>query len=375
MMADDACPLPWTPQQWAALRGVVREAARKSRVASTFLPLVGPVSSHDSTVASNWIDRLPTDRSAPGVSKERLEIRAGKTLQLVTVSCNLYLRGSEVADPDLDAVKSLLRRAGEVIGRVEDAVVFRGFRSDLDSDLRKPGDAIVKPEIYTISGGGDFIGLRESPEKHLNRIKRDLARAREHEEREPKPQATEQARGKPKDAEPEQKGGKQQEWVPESEQMFVPVSDPRGGAKGRKGVGPQEDGTVGEGSPAPIVDAVIRAVEKLESHGHFGPFATVLGHELFRLATTPTNPSLVLPTDRITPFLEGGPLLRSGSLDNDEGLVVALGGSPVELVLGTDLDIDYLQRTLEPRYVIRVYERFVLRIKELDAVCGIKLVG
>ena len=38
-MSDDASALPWTPQQWATLRGVIQEAARKSRVASTFLPI------------------------------------------------------------------------------------------------------------------------------------------------------------------------------------------------------------------------------------------------------------------------------------------------------------------------------------------------
>ena len=55
----------------------------------------------------------------------------------------------------------------------------------------------------------------------------------------------------------------------------------------------------------------------------------------------------------------------------DEGVIVALGGSPVELVLACDINVDYLQRTLEGRYVIRVYERFALRIKEFDSVCRI----
>ena len=57
-------------------------------------------------------------------------MRAGRTLQLVTLSCNIYLRGSEIADPDLDAAKSMVRRAGEVLGRLEDAVIFYGLPPD-----------------------------------------------------------------------------------------------------------------------------------------------------------------------------------------------------------------------------------------------------
>jgi hypothetical protein len=122
---------------------------------------------------------------------------------------------------------------------------------------------------------------------------------------------------------------------------------------------------------SPIVDAVVDAVQKLESRGHFGPFAAVLGHQLFRDATRPTSGSLVLPSDRFVPFLNGGPLNRSSTLPDTQGLIIALGGAPVELVLGHDMDVQCLQVNLEPRYVLRVYERFVLRIKELDAVCKI----
>lgn len=49
--------------------------------------------------------------------------------------------------------------------------------------------------------------------------------------------------------------------------------------------------------------------------------------------------------------------------------MVALSGSPIDLVVATDLDVQFVQLTLEPRYVLRVSERFVLRMKEPDAVC------
>jgi uncharacterized linocin/CFP29 family protein len=119
-----------------------------------------------------------------------------------------------------------------------------------------------------------------------------------------------------------------------------------------------------------IVEAIVSAIQKLEAKGHFGPFAVVLGHKLFSRATSPTG-SLVLPTDRLAEFLDGRRVMRSGTLPPEDGVVVALGGQPIELVLARDIDISFLQVTIEPRYVLRVFERFVLRLKELDAVCRV----
>jgi len=64
----------------------------------------------------------------------------------------------------------------------------------------------------------------------------------------------------------------------------------------------------------PLVNAVSDAIGRLEDRGHFGPFAVVFGQQLFLLAQTPEPASLVLPQDRIIPFLGGGPLLRSSAL-------------------------------------------------------------
>ena len=73
------------------------------------------------------------------------------------------------------------------------------------------------------------------------------------------------------------------------------------------------------------------------------------------------------------PFLEGGPLLRSSVVPEDQGVVVSLAGSPIDLVIGSDMHVKFLQVTLEPRYVLRVSERFLLRIKQPEARC--RLVG
>jgi uncharacterized linocin/CFP29 family protein len=342
MQADN--PLPWTDRHWDELRAVALEAARKSRVASTFLPLVGPFPANQATVPSNWMEFIDRkDRR----DDRRLEVRAGKTLQLVTLACNIYLRGSEISDPDLDAAKSMVRRAGEVLGRLEDAVIFYGLPAEGD-DRQFKGK--IQPKIYSISGGKDMTGLLQAPDT----VYRDDIRQKDPPRRLQDIQKTWRRRKKAKsrnrarDAE-----AAYEQAVTKGEKLLMNVT-----------LGAWPDGEK-------LVEGVIDAIQRLERRGHFGPFGVVLGHQLFSAATTPTG-SLVLPTDRLAEFLEGRRVHRSGLLPPDRGIVVALGGQPIELVLASDIDVRFLQATLEPRYVLRVFERLVLRIKELDAVCCIR---
>ena len=85
----------------------------------------------------------------------------------------------------------------------------------------------------------------------------------------------------------------------------------------------------------------------------------------------------MLPQDRIIPFLSGGPLVRSSTLDQIwpfpffrifTGLVIALGGAPVEIVVATDIHFEFLQVTPQPVHIFRVSEKMALRIKEPEAI-------
>jgi uncharacterized linocin/CFP29 family protein len=118
----------------------------------------------------------------------------------------------------------------------------------------------------------------------------------------------------------------------------------------------------------PLVPEISRAILQLEGAGHFGPFAVVLGHGYFLRVQTPGAAGWVLPQDQIIPFLGGGPLLRSSTLDWASGVVVALGGAPIELIIATDVSFQFLQVTNEPAFLFRVREKMALRIKEADAV-------
>jgi uncharacterized linocin/CFP29 family protein len=111
---------------------------------------------------------------------------------------------------------------------------------------------------------------------------------------------------------------------------------------------------------------IVAAINAVEERGYFGPFACVLGTKLFEDICSPTT-GLVLPRDRVLPFLQG-PLVRSSAVDDTSGVVIALGGAPVELVVASDIHVRFLQMSPEPRAVFRVSERIALRVKDRQAI-------
>lgn len=160
-----------------------------------------------------------------------------------------------------------------------------------------------------------------------------------------------------------------------------PKDPPKGGVAGIPEVytvhGPTAAVGLWDSATSPVVNlpskdgpglfkAVTDAISNLESAGYGGPYAAFLGTDLFTYSVDPTV-SLVLPRDRILPFLNG-PLLRSSAFAKHQGVVLALNGNPIELVVASDISVRYLQATLEPRYVFRISERVALRVKEPQAI-------
>ncbi len=112
-----------------------------------------------------------------------------------------------------------------------------------------------------------------------------------------------------------------------------------------------------------LLAAVAEGIADLEGKGYGAPYALALSSGLFVISETPSASSLVLPSDRIRPLIEG-PLVRTGTLPTDTGVLLSLAGKPVEIVVASEIAATFLQVSEEPRWVYRVSERFVLRIKE-----------
>ena len=294
----------WTEEQWNRICTTVTEEAQKARVAAQFLPISGPEDAN--TIAIPRYTLSDEDNQAYTRPPERrLIVDSNPTLYLTTIAINVHLRTHETAAPDLTAALVMFRRAANHIARIEDALVFNG-RPGKD----KPPPTGLKgiPEVYRVTGDEHVAGIFW-----------------------PGPRADDD---------------------PDRRTYLAVDSPPAGNSYSSRG--------------QPIVNAVVSAIEKLEGDGQLGPFACVLGHDLFHDVCDPTS-SLVLPRDRILPFLDG-PLLRSSAIETNWGAVIALSGSPVEIVVASDVCVRFLQTTLEPRSVFRVSERVALRIKEEKAI-------
>jgi uncharacterized linocin/CFP29 family protein len=286
--------VPWSEEQWARVSDAVQKEAARSRVAASFLPLIGPLPRDADFVRGGEFQYKPPSATPETLPPETqtMSVDDKAVIPLATLQVKVHLRGAQVSDPQLTSALEMFRRAANVLARLEDAVAFRG-QTAADAG---PDPSAIKglPAIWKVTGGSQNNGLFEAC---------------------------------------------------------------LGGAPGAP---PIASGTA-------LVQEISSKIGDLESSGHFGPFAVVLGKNLFALAQNPT-PDLVLPSDRIIPFLGGGPLLRSSTLDDDKGIIVALGANPVELVIATDVTVGFLQVTTDPIYVFRVYERMALRIKEKDAI-------
>jgi uncharacterized linocin/CFP29 family protein len=115
-----------------------------------------------------------------------------------------------------------------------------------------------------------------------------------------------------------------------------------------------------------LAGKIIAAVGELENAGQNRPFALVLGQKAFANLHDPTA-AMILPRDRVVPFLEG-PLLRSSTLPPDSGVLVALGGAPPEVVVSSELHVRFLQITTDPYFVFRISERIALRVTDWKSI-------
>lgn len=323
-MSDITQQVPWTDEQWARVRKAVQEEAARARVAANFLPLVGPLAPNADYVSKNAI----------GYNKQgRLGIADTETMQLVTLQAKVYLRGAQMADPELASALELFRRSANLLARLEDCFVFRGMEAG-----EQPVGTPLGSEVLH---GPDVTGLAQA--QGAKQVERDATvealRARAVELRED---------GRAREA---NKADAEADTFQNQPLNIDPIANGTPEEIGRR-----------------LVAAVSDGIGQLEAQTHFGPFAVVLGHALFTAAQTPDRSSLVLPQDRIVPFLGGGPLVRSSTLAPNTGLIIALGSAPIELVVATDVAVNFLQVTTDPQFVFRIYEKIALRVKEWDAI-------
>ncbi|GDX76656.1 hypothetical protein LBMAG41_17320 [Cyanobium sp.] len=339
--------VPWSQAQWDKVRQVVAAEAQKSRVAAGFLSLYGPLPGDTDFVRRDLISAYlspSSSLSGSGTKQQRLEIDDTSTIRLWTLQVNLHLRGPQLSDPEMTSVLALFRRAANVLARLEDTVVFNGIPMLSDPPPAKPSPATrqmdLLPPIWEI------LGRRVNDESRLMPGLLPLSP-------QPCPGYDPSAAEVDRD-----------QNCPFRQWETIPWTEPGPPRK------PDDFAKLGN----LLVGVISEAIGRLEGKGHYGPFAVVLGQYLFQALQTPNSTSLVLPQDRVIPFLgAGGSLQRSTTLPDDQAVIVALGGDPVELVIAKDIAVDFLQVTQDPSYVFRLHEKLVLRIKTPGAIRGLRL--
>ena len=249
-----------------------------------------------------------------GFSAATITVADNDTTPFWTVRTYVHLNSQQVADENLSSALFAFKRAANRLARTEDFIVFWGY----DTEKKSP------PNVFRIPKPD----LPEAPEEI-----RDFIANEKH----------------------------------EAEGLFTHKNIARISIPTPPSM---------RGSPhladngARLVTTIADAISELEANGYPGPFACVLGRNLFLDAQTPSEGSLVLPADRITPML-GGPLLRSGNMSKNHGIVASSCGESLDIVVATPPKAQFLQVNEHAKYVFRVYERFVLRIKDPKAVVSI----
>lgn len=306
-MHSDLVDIGWTEDHWNRICTAVTEEAQKGRVAAQMLPSVGP--EDPSTVAvPNFSLQFPLN-PPPRTPLLRMQVDSDPTLPITTIAVNVQLRTADVCDPDLSAALVMFRRGANYIARLEDALVFGG--RPLPNTLLVPNISFGPLPVWTVTGNGTADGLLLAYsglgwQRCYTRVAA----------------------------------------MPPPPPALPPGVPPSQGER--------------------VINAVIDSINQLDRAGQLGPYTCALAPDLFAAVCTPT-PNLVLPRDRILPFLQG-PLLRASALANGFGVVVAQSANPVELVVASDIGVRFLQTTQDPRYVFRVSERVALRIKEHRAI-------
>jgi uncharacterized linocin/CFP29 family protein len=112
------------------------------------------------------------------------------------------------------------------------------------------------------------------------------------------------------------------------------------------------------------------AYSQLQGKGHYGPYALMLPPGPNADTRAPLKTTLIMPADRIASLVEGR-FYGTGTLPGERagepdllGVMLSWGGNTIDLVIGRDATVAFLQEDSEGLYRFRVFERFALRDKD-----------
>lgn len=365
-MRDRSDQVGWTDAQWNRVRQVVTETAARGRVAASFLPTYGPLPRSTQVVPSERFD------------ESTWAVDDTATAPLVELESNFTLSEAQTQDEDLSSVLQLMRRATSTLVRLEDWTIFNGQQQLYGDWQREPRSVAPVPGIFRTRAGerpdwgeyfsGAIVGFERSP-SGVSRYVTRVIRRRNRNQYEELSALAQNPREFSEDhgfAEFQDRFWRMRNRLLEKNPGALGLID--AAYNWINGVDLDPDG---------LLTSITGALTSLESRGHLGPFACVLGDDAFVAANRPVAGSLVLPRDRIEPIL-GRELLRSSAIDDRQfeartvrGVVISLGGDAIDIAVAVDAEPEFLFVDEDGDYHFRVHERFALRIKQPTAIVRI----
>ena len=114
-------------------------------------------------------------------------------------------------------------------------------------------------------------------------------------------------------------------------------------------------------------EAVSKAYVRLQENEHHGPYALVLPPGPFADTQAALPQTLLRPAERIRNLLRSD-IHATSHLPPLSGVLVSVGGSALELVVGREPEAVFMFEDAEGKFHFRVWERFALRIKDETAI-------
>jgi uncharacterized linocin/CFP29 family protein len=125
----------------------------------------------------------------------------------------------------------------------------------------------------------------------------------------------------------------------------------------------QVGGRFGDATAAGVAQACAR----LQTGGHYGPYALALHPDVYADAFTPLDGTFAAPGDRLAQLATHA-FVGTGALPEDTGVVLSIGGDVIDVVVGQDPVIEFTAVDGDGTHRFRVFERFALRIKDASAI-------
>lgn len=330
----------WTEAQWNRVREEVVRAWQRVRVAGSFLSAYGPLPASTQVVPSEVINRDGT-------------VDDQGTAVLLEIALPVTLTRQQVREEDLDSALLQFRRRATQVGQLEDWYVFNGTypRGGLPVRAGEGGKETSEPPRfrprYPFLTDADSTGaapmVRGVPEPFANPAAQTQGLLRRN---------------------PGALGlieGAMAAYHEEDKPVTVSSLDNKG-----------------------LMGAVVSAINSLEESGYVAPYVCALGRHPFEAAYQPIGDGSTLPRDRLEPLI-GRELLHASGIDilprdffrdpppSDEewrsrGVLLSLAGDAVDLAIAAEATPEFRQVDAQGRYVFSVFERFALRIKDLNAI-------